>query len=46
MIAMPANSTSDMLSPKKIVPSRMALTGTMSVTSEAFVAPDFATMLK
>ena len=44
--AMPKNSNSSSCSPRKIAPSNMALTGTISVTSEALVAPARATMVK
>ena len=37
--AIPASSNSSSLSPRKVNPSRMALTGTIRVTSEALVAP-------
>lgn len=44
--AMPATSIGANLSPRKIAPRRIALAGTISVTSEALVAPAFATRLK
>ena len=44
--AMPAISKGSSCSPRKIAPSRIALTGTISVTSEALVAPADAIRLK